>query len=81
MATVRIYIDGKEMLYSHQNIVAAINSWFPYLTNDDLYQLREDVETLLRTRDKKETRARLETEKYSWPYPDTKKQKGRYDEK
>ena len=35
-ATVRIYINGKEMLYSHQNIVAAINSFLPYLTNDDL---------------------------------------------
>ena len=73
MATVRIYIGGKEMLYSHQNIVAAINSFLPYVTNDDLYQLNEDVNTLLHTREKKEARAKLEAEKHSWPYPDTKK--------
>ena len=71
LATVRIYIDGKEMLYSHQNIVAAINSWYPYLTNDDLNQINKDIDTLLRTRKEKEVQARLETEKHSWPYPDT----------
>ena len=38
-ATIRIYIDGKEMLYSHQNIIGAINSFLPYLTNDDLDEL------------------------------------------
>ena len=39
LATIKIYIDGKEMLYSHQNIIGAINSFLPYLTNDDLDEL------------------------------------------
>ena len=73
-ATIRIYIDGKEMLYSHQNIVAVIKSFLHYVTNDDLYQFNVDVDTILRTREKKEARAKLEVEKHSWPYPDTKKQ-------
>ena len=78
---IQIFINKKEMLYSHQNIVAVIKSFLRYVTNDDLYQLNVDVDTILRTREKKEARAKLEVEKHSWPYPDTKKQKGRYDEK
>ena len=71
---IQIFINKKEMLYSHQNIVAVIKSFLRYVTNDDLYQLNVDVDTILRTREKKEARAKLEVEKHSWPYPDTKKQ-------
>ena len=71
---IQIFINKKEMLYSHQNIVAVIKSFLRYVTNDDLYQLNVDVDTILRTRAKKEARAKLEVEKHSWPYPDTKKQ-------
>ena len=70
-ATVRIYIDGKEMLYSHQNMVAAINSFLPYLTNDDLTELMKTFHTLKDRRRQKEYLAKLETLKHSWPYPDT----------
>ena len=30
-STCRILLDGKEILYSHQNILAAINSFLPSL--------------------------------------------------
>jgi hypothetical protein len=76
-ATIRIYIDGKEMLYSHQNIIGAINSFLPYLTNDDLDELMLRFHTIKDHRRQKEYLAKLETLKHSWPYPDTKnKQKG-----
>ena len=70
-ATIRIYIDGKEMLYSHQNMVAAINSFLPYLTNDDLDELMKTFHTLKDHRRQKEYLAKLATLKHSWPYPDT----------
>jgi hypothetical protein len=70
-ATVRIYIDGKEMLYSHQNMVAAINSFLPYLTNDDLTELMKTFHTTKDHRRQKEYLSKLETLKHSWPYPDT----------
>jgi len=73
-ATIRIYIDGKEMLYSHQNIIGAINSFLPYLTNDDLDELMLRFHTLKDHRRQKEAESKLEVEKHSWPYPDTKKQ-------
>ena len=71
-ATVRLYIDGKEMLYSHQNIVGAINSFLPYLTNDDLDELMLRFHSLKDHRRQKEAESKLEVEKHSWPYPDTK---------
>ena len=73
-ATIRIYIDGKEMLYSHQNILEAINLFLLYLTNDDLDELKKTCHTLKDHRRQKEYLAKLETLKHSWPYPDTIKQ-------
>ena len=73
MTTIRIYIDGKEMLYSHQNIIAAINNFLPYLTNDDLDELMLRFHSLKDHRRQKEEESKLEVEKHSWPYPDTKK--------
>ena len=58
-ATVRIYIDGKEMLYSHQNMVAAINSFTPYLTNDDLDELVKTLTSLKEHRRQEEYLAHL----------------------
>ena len=68
---IQILIDGKEMLYSHQNMIAAINSFFPYLTNDDLDELMKTFHTLKDHRRQKEYLAKLATLKHSWPYPDT----------
>ena len=73
-STIRIYIDGKEMLYSHQNIVGAINSFLPYLTNDDLDELLLRFHSLKNHRREKEAESKIEVEKHSWPYPDTIKQ-------
>ena len=70
---IQIFINKKEMLYSHQNIVSAINSFLPYLTNDDLDEMMKTFATLKDHRRQKEYLAKLETEKHSWPYPDTKK--------
>jgi hypothetical protein len=70
-ATIKVYIDGKEMLYSHQNIIGAINSFLPYLTNDDLDDLGLRLHTLKDHRRQKEYLSKLETLKHSWPYSDT----------
>ena len=64
-ATVRIYIDGKEMLYSHQNIIGAINTFLPYLTNDDLDELMLRFHTLKDHRRQKEYLAQLEAREKS----------------
>ena len=65
LATVRIYIDGKEMLYSHQNIVTAIDSFLPYLTNDDLDDMMKTLSTLKEHRRQKEYLALLEAREKS----------------
>ena len=62
LATIKIYIDGKEMLYSHQNILGAINSFLPYLTNDDLTALGQDILDLFNHREKKEAESKIEAE-------------------
>ena len=64
-ATIRIYIDGKEMLYSHQNMARAIKSFLPYLTNDDLDELIETFATLKDHRRAKEDLARFEAREKS----------------
>jgi hypothetical protein len=71
---IQIYINKKEMLYSHQNMSRAINSFLPYLTNDDLTALGQDILDLFNHREKKEEESKIEVEKHSWPYPDTIKQ-------
>ena len=71
---IQIFINKKEMPYSHQNMIRAINSFFPYLTNDDLNELNEYISTLKDHRREKEAESKLEVEKHSWPYPDTKNQ-------
>ena len=65
LATVRIYIDGKEMLYSHQNIVTTIDSFLPYLTNDDLDDMMKTLSTLKEHRRQKEYLALLEAREKS----------------
>jgi hypothetical protein len=64
---IQIFINKKEMLYSHQNMARAINSFLPYLTNDDLDELIETFTSLLETRNipihKKAENERLDKEK------------------
>ena len=71
---IQIYINKKEMPYSHQNMARAINSFLPYLTNVDLTELGQDILDLMDHREKKEEESKIEVEKHSWPYPDTIKQ-------
>ena len=64
-ATVRVYIDDKEMLYSHKNIIGAINTFLPYLTNDDLDELNLRLRSLKDHRKQKEYQAQLEAREKS----------------
>ena len=57
---VQIFINEKEIKYSHQNIIGAINSFLPYLTNDDLDELMLRFHTLKDHRRQKEYLAHLE---------------------
>ena len=68
---VEIYINKKKMLYSHQNMARAINTFLPYLTNVDLTELGQDILDLMDHREKKEAESKIEVAKHSWPYPDT----------
>ena len=68
---IQIFINKKEMPYSHQNMARAINSFLPYLTNIDLTELGQDILDLMDHREKKEAESKPEVEKHSWPYPDT----------
>ncbi len=43
---VQIFIDKKEILYSHQNILQTIYAFLPYLTNPDLVHLTEKISTM-----------------------------------
>ena len=70
-ASIRIYINEKEMAYSHQNIVEVINSFLCYLTNDDLECLMETVRELKEHRKVKEAEAIVAVQEHSHPYPDT----------
>ena len=74
MNKIQIFINNKEMSYSHQNMIRAINSFFPYLTNDDLNEMSEYITTLKEHRKEKEAESIIEIAKHSWPYPNTKNQ-------
>jgi hypothetical protein len=71
MNKIQIFINNKEMSYSHQNMIRAINSFFPYLTNDDLNEMSEYITTLKEHRKEKEAESIIEVAKHSWPYPNT----------
>ena len=60
---IQIFIDKKEVLYTHQNMISVINSFIPYLTNDDLDKLKQDLTTLKEHRRQKEYLAKLEATK------------------
>lgn len=62
---VQIFINKKEIQYSHQNIVATINSFLPYLTNDDLDEMIKTLSTLKEHRRQKEYLALLEAREKS----------------
>ena len=63
MAMVRILIDDEEVLYSRQIMLAAVNSFMPYLTNDDLKTLEKDLHTLIDHRRQKDYLAHITKKK------------------
>ena len=71
MDDIEIRINKKVVPLSHQNMARAINSFLPYLTNNDLTELGQDILDLMSHREKKEAESDIEVEKHSWPYPDT----------
>jgi hypothetical protein len=40
---VQIYINKKEVPYSRQNMIKAINTFLPYLTNQDIGKLNDRI--------------------------------------
>jgi|TARA_B100000959_G_C14797601_1_gene548340 hypothetical protein len=57
---VQVFIDKKEIMLSHQNILLTIQSFLPYLTNDDIEELVKTLTTLKDHRRQKENLAILE---------------------
>ena len=43
---VKIYINKKEMTYSRQNMIKAINGFIPYLSIDDLTRLSNEINSV-----------------------------------
>ncbi len=51
-----------------------INGFLLYWPKSDLTNLGKDILNLMDIREKKEAESKIEVEKHSWPYPDTKTQ-------
>ena len=60
MNKVQIFIDKKEMPYSHPNMVVAINSWLPYSTNIDLDELTKRICIMKDRREEKQKQVEKE---------------------
>ena len=60
---VQVFIDKKEIMMSHQNIILTIQSFLPYLTNDDIDELVKTLTTLKDHRRQKEYLTTLEAKK------------------
>tara|TARA_B100001964_G_scaffold173732_1_gene191377 strand:- start:110 stop:340 length:231 start_codon:yes stop_codon:yes gene_type:complete len=43
---VQLFINKKEMTYSRQNMIEAINSFIPYLSIDDLTRLANEINSV-----------------------------------
>jgi hypothetical protein len=57
---VQIYINKKEMSYSRQNMILAINTFLLYLTNTDLDELSDRCKALKEHRHQQEQLTKLE---------------------
>ena len=62
---IQIFIDKKEVLYSHQNMMQVINAFTPYLTNDDLDELVKPFTSLKEHRRQEEYLAHLKASQKS----------------
>jgi len=57
---IKIYINKKEMTYSRQNMIKAINTFLLYLTNPDLDELNDRCKSLKEHRHQQEQQSKLE---------------------
>tara|TARA_B110000285_G_C14985655_1_gene543669 strand:+ start:687 stop:917 length:231 start_codon:yes stop_codon:yes gene_type:complete len=57
---IQIYINKKEVEYSRQNMIKAINTFLLYLTNPDLDELNDRIFALKDHRIQQEQQAKLE---------------------
>ena len=57
---IQIFINKKEMSYSRQNMITAINAFLFYLTNSDLDELNDRCKSLKEHRHQQEQQANLE---------------------
>jgi hypothetical protein len=57
---IQIYINKKEVAYSRQNMIRAINTFLLYLTNPDLDELSDRCASLKEHRHQQEQQAQKE---------------------
>ena len=57
---IQIYINKKELTYSRQNMIRAINTFLLYLTNPDLDELNDRCASLKEHRHQQEQQAQKE---------------------
>jgi hypothetical protein len=57
---IQIYINKKEVAYSRQNMIRAINTFLLYLTNPDLDELNDRCKALKEHRRQQEQLTKLE---------------------
>ena len=74
MAEFEVKINNRLVHNTKNNLKWIVKYCIPYLINDDLNELSEYIAKLKAHRKEKEYLAKVEAEKHSWPYPDTKKE-------
>ena len=74
MSEFEVNINNRVIQKTKNNLKWIVKYCIPYLTNDDLNELNEYIAKLKIHREKKEAGSKIEVEKHSWPYPDTKKE-------
>ena len=57
---IQIYINKKEVMYTRQNMIRAINTFMLYLTNPDLDELNDRCKSLKEHRHQQEQESQLE---------------------
>ena len=58
---VQIYINKKEIMYSHQNIESVIHTFFSFFTNPDLDEFNDKCKSLIEHRHEQEQQSKLES--------------------
>jgi hypothetical protein len=74
MSEFEVKINNRVVHKTKNNLKWIVKYCIPYMTNDDLNELNEYIAKLKIHREKKEAESKIEVEKHSWPYPDTKKE-------